>query len=31
MSDASAPGGDWIQQERPAEVNRELLPFLAGL
>jgi pimeloyl-ACP methyl ester carboxylesterase len=23
--------GHWIQQERPAEVNRELLEFLAGL
>lgn len=25
------PGGHWIQQERPAEVNRALLDFLAGL
>jgi hypothetical protein len=31
MSDAGAAGGDCIQQERPAEVNRELLSFLAGL
>jgi pimeloyl-ACP methyl ester carboxylesterase len=25
------PGGHWIQQERPQEVNRALLEFLAGL
>jgi pimeloyl-ACP methyl ester carboxylesterase len=25
------PGGHWIQQERPDEVNRALLEFLAGL
>jgi len=30
-ADIVIPGGHWIQQERPAEVNRALLDFLAGL
>ncbi len=30
-ADLVIPGGHWIQQERPQEVNRALLEFLAGL